>query len=590
MPLFSCIIPAYTVENYLEKCVQSIVNQQFKDVEILIIDDGSTDNTLAIAQNLAAQHSCIRVFHQDNAGQGAARNRGVLEAQGDFVWLIDADDWIEDGSLQYFASIVEAHNPDVIFGNMAFYEEEKGYSSCPLPGHLIGQTLSPKDMSPEDFWGLAGWSMHPFRLLAQRALLEQHNISFPSGLFYEDHPFGLRVLHAAQRMYVAPLPVYVYYQRPGSTVRMTNRRIFDFIPVRRQCLALLREWGWDTIFPQFFVSYLLPHAFYEHHVPMAFKKEFLEALKPELTDEALDCLTRQGDDFEKAKFLLLAVRHRAPWLYSLLIRFKKAMKAITAGRYIRQKLAACLKLPFRLVRTLRRRLQGAAVRPHLFACHPSVDLGNCAVHVRKTDRNAPYIYAEEGAILRGSYIFERGIGHVNIGWRGSVGGGCIIICSQAEGIRIGAQVMISWGCTLMDTNAHVLDAHARCNDEWYWNLSKKIGCPGLFKDWTGVKSAPIIIEDFAWIGCNSIILAGVTVGKGAIVGAGSVVSCSVPPYTIYAGNPAQFIKLAPRREGWRENDVQQALTFGAPQNVVDAIENAVKAAHKQGQPAAFAQP
>lgn len=577
MPLFSCIIPAYNVECYIEKCVTSLTNQSFSDIEIIIIDDGSTDNTMEIAYRLMAQHPCIKVFHQENSGQGAARNKGVAEASGEFVWFIDADDWVECDSLQYFASITEEYKPDVIWGNVAFYDEAVGYSSNPLPGHLSGRTLRPCDLPQEDLWDLAGWKMPPFRFLIQRKLLKTHNIAFPSGLFYEDHPFGLRVLHAAQRMYIAPLPTYVYYQRPGSTVRITNKRIFDFIPIRLQCLTILKEWGWDISFPQFYVSYLFPSSFYEHHVPDTFKKEFLEALKLERTEDTLRCLTHhQCDLVDNAKAFLWAVRYKAPWGYTLGARIKKALKPSMLRRYANKMIAAYFKLLFRFAKGLYKRLQGRAVQRHLLSCPSSVDIEECTIDVRVTDRNAPYIYADENAVLRGDYIFERGIGHLHIGWRTSIGGGCTIICSQSDGIKIGAQTMVSWGCTLMDTHAHRLEASLRCNDEWYWHLSEKAGCPGLFKDWTEVKSAPIVIEDRVWIGFKSIILGGVTVGEGAIVGAGSVVTKSVPPYTIYAGNPAHFIKLVPRFEGWNEKDLQRARAFGAPQEVIDAIENAIR--------------
>lgn len=135
------------------------------------------------------------------------------------------------------------------------------------------------------------------------------------------------------------------------------------------------------------------------------------------------------------------------------------------------------------------------------------------------------------------------------GRRSSVGGGSLIICSQEGGIEIGEQVLISWGCTIMDSNAHSLDAAERLNDGWYWQRSAQAGCLGLFKDWTGVRGGPVKIDTGAWVGCNSIILGNVHIGQGAIIGAGSVVTRSVPPFTVFAGNPARFIKLAPTARG-----------------------------------------
>lgn len=102
--------------------------------------------------------------------------------------------------------------------------------------------------------------------------------------------------------------------------------------------------------------------------------------------------------------------------------------------------------------------------------------------------------------------------------------------------------MFSWGCTVIDTDAHSLLSEQRTNDvvDWKRGLDEhKIGC---YKDWSNVNHAPIIIKNKAWIGFNSIILKGVTIGEGAIVGAGSVVTKDVPDFAVVAGNPAKIIK------------------------------------------------
>lgn len=102
--------------------------------------------------------------------------------------------------------------------------------------------------------------------------------------------------------------------------------------------------------------------------------------------------------------------------------------------------------------------------------------------------------------------------------------------------------MFSWGCTVIDNDAHSLNSFERINDVNDWKRGVDENKVGFYKNWEKVKSAPIKICDKAWIGFNSIILKGVTIGEGAIVGAGSVVTKDVLPYSIVAGNPAKFIK------------------------------------------------
>jgi acetyltransferase-like isoleucine patch superfamily enzyme len=142
------------------------------------------------------------------------------------------------------------------------------------------------------------------------------------------------------------------------------------------------------------------------------------------------------------------------------------------------------------------------------------------------------------SIIEGIIIFERDSAEVTIGERVFIGGGTHIIASKK--IEIGNDVLIAWGVTIIDHNSHALSFSKRKNDVLDWHERKK--------DWTHVKIAPVRISDKVWIGFNSIILKGIQIGEGAVIGAGSVVSKDVPPWTIVAGNPASVIREIPPEE------------------------------------------
>lgn len=572
MVKISCIIPAYNVEAYIERCLSSILNQRHANVEVIVVDDGSTDSTPDLLRKIAAADSRVAVFHQENARQGAARNLGLEHATGDYIWFIDADDWLEEGALLHIQRLVEAHSPDVIFTNISYFSDEKGYSAHLVPGDFAGETLCPDELDEKAFAILFSWQIPPYCLIASRHMIEANAIRFPAGLFYEDHPFGLRVLRAANHVYVDPLPVYTYYQRVGSTVYRQDDKIFDFIAIRKQCLELLCEFGWDKKFPSLFLSYLLPVSFYEVHVPDIFRKKFLQSLREDCGYFVPHFLQELPHIHGRSKHLLKAIQAGSPLIYEL----KELWHSHLAPKAWIRQCAALLrhchtrKKKFKKSGTWHNRMPLS--ESPLCCCHPSADMTQCHLDVRVTWKNAPYVYADEGAVIGGQLVFERGVGTMRFGRRSSVGGGSLIICSQEGGIEIGEQVLISWGCTIMDSNAHSLDAAERLNDEWYWQRSAQAGCLGLFKDWTGVRGGPVKIDTGAWVGCNSIILGNVHIGQGAIIGAGSVVTRSVPPFTVFAGNPARFIKLAPRREGWSGEDLHRAQEMKAPQSVLDAIQ------------------
>jgi acetyltransferase-like isoleucine patch superfamily enzyme len=138
--------------------------------------------------------------------------------------------------------------------------------------------------------------------------------------------------------------------------------------------------------------------------------------------------------------------------------------------------------------------------------------------------------------IDGSIAFEREDVSISIGDRVFISGSLI----AAHHIKIGDDVLIAWGVTLMDQDAHSISFSKRAKDAVDWRAGKK--------DWSHVKTAPIVISDKAWIGFNSIILKGVTIGEGAVVGAGSVVTKNVPAWTIAAGNPACIIREIPENE------------------------------------------
>lgn len=140
-----------------------------------------------------------------------------------------------------------------------------------------------------------------------------------------------------------------------------------------------------------------------------------------------------------------------------------------------------------------------------------------------------------------NFVFESDEGKITIGNNSYIGGGTTLI--SRSHISVGNNVTIAWGCTIYDHNSHSLDYRERQKDIQRQNNDYRNGRNFIYsKDWSVVKSKPIIIEDNVWIGFDSVILCGVTIGEGAIVGARSVVRENVEPWTVVAGNPAVVIK------------------------------------------------
>lgn len=164
-------------------------------------------------------------------------------------------------------------------------------------------------------------------------------------------------------------------------------------------------------------------------------------------------------------------------------------------------------------------------------------IGNVIINAEPEDAETRLNIGEDCAIDGSIMILH---GKVNIGDRVVINEGTRLVC--AAGITIGNDVMVSWGCNIVDSNMHSVHSTERLNDTKNARDAIENGTVGQSIDFSQIASAPIIIKDKAWIGFHSIILKGVTIGEGAIVGAGSVVTKDVPDYAVVAGNPARIVK------------------------------------------------
>ena len=169
----------------------------------------------------------------------------------------------------------------------------------------------------------------------------------------------------------------------------------------------------------------------------------------------------------------------------------------------------------------------------IFNAHDQLEL-------RRPAKNKIFLTIGRDCMIEGRFIFEKETGSISIGDRVFIGGGTTFMC--IEQIKIYDDVMFSWGCTIIDNNAHSIISDERKNDVVDWKKGIADNNIGAYKNWAVVKSAPITVKSKAWIGFNTILLKGVTIGEGAVIGAGSVVTKDVPDYAVVAGNPAKIVK------------------------------------------------
>ena len=122
--MVSIIVPIYQAENFIDKCIGSIIRQSYTNLEIILVDDGSTDNSLSICKSYAEQDNRIILMHTDNCGGAHARNVGLKHAKGDYIAFVDADDYLEQGFIKVLLHYIEKYNADI--AECGYYYVEKG--------------------------------------------------------------------------------------------------------------------------------------------------------------------------------------------------------------------------------------------------------------------------------------------------------------------------------------------------------------------------------------------------------------------------------------------------------------------------------
>ena len=220
MPFVSIVVPVYNIEKYLPTCIDSVINQSYKDFELLLINDGSTDNSRAICYQYASNHAFIRVIDQENSGLSAARNTGIRNAIGKYVYFIDGDDHINPETLESFVEISErVPNVDYIIGRMSFFVD--GTTEYIPDKWLVDpETVSGKD-GQDAFASIIEvhhYFMAGIRGMYRREYLMKNQLFFDEELRYsEDIDFSYHLYRTASSVASNPLPYYYYREgRPGS--------------------------------------------------------------------------------------------------------------------------------------------------------------------------------------------------------------------------------------------------------------------------------------------------------------------------------------------------------------------------------------
>lgn len=293
----SVIVPVYNAEEYIGATLDSIINQDFNSYEIIVVDDGSTDQSPEIiSEKLTKSTADYRIIRQDNAGVSSARNRGMQEATGEYLVFIDADDYVTGNHLS------ELYNGETDFSMVQFIKKENDKLSTP-------HRFSTESITCDEFIKKELRMEMPFnfwQLMYKASIIKENSIRFNPNLIYgEDIDFALRALLYGDEVAISNEATYYYIQHSQSAIKTSEYRRFEVIEIFENLAEFYRSQGRDDL-ARLIVTSRIPKAIFGNMNYFFYNDyDFDEVLSKMKEMDLLDKLSKfEGDNKFKSKIRL----------------------------------------------------------------------------------------------------------------------------------------------------------------------------------------------------------------------------------------------------------------------------------------------
>ena len=267
-PKVSVIIPIYNVEAYLTECLNSIVNQTFDDIEIILVDDGSTDLSSNIMKEFAQKDSRIIIHSQTNKGVSAARNSGISLASGEYILFVDSDDSILENSIETIYKQATETNADIVIGNVLYcFQDGRQLIVFPRTQEL-NNIIIPGDICFMKFMEINAYPPLTCLYFIKREFIIKNELYFKKNVIHEDELWCVQALFNARRVSLIDFYYYFYRQREGSIMNADNNlfRINSILKVVHELDKFAQEFYKKKYISKESIGYIYLRIFVIYHV------------------------------------------------------------------------------------------------------------------------------------------------------------------------------------------------------------------------------------------------------------------------------------------------------------------------------------
>lgn len=508
MVKLSIIVPVFNIERYLEDCLESILNQTFSDFELILVDDGSKDKSGLICDNYALKDNRIIVFHNSNNGVSFSRNFGIENAKGEWITFIDSDDWVDQ---DYISNMFSGGSNFDLYctGHQMQAENGKWIIYTPKKSIYIKDDL----ISFYNDHLSSGIIRGPWCKLLKRSTIIDHNIRFDLRLsFGEDTIFTLDYLKFVNNIFVSDLPQYHRRWTPGSLAKKVN---------------LI---GWNN-FVDAYKPYVLEIIKDKNNGVENIKKDYADRILTVLMLTIKDEIAGRKISKQDAAQILEKPFKRIKnfsYTYSNLVRGRQEKYIVNCMENAENEFLFSKKLGLYFYLKRSKTIFNLRKKEFEYYWINNLILPFPSRLLRKT-----ILKKKLGAVGVDSNFLR--FVEIRDPFRIFIGNNCVInqhvlLDGRGGNLIIGNNVDIA-------------------QDSVIWTLGHDPN-----DDYHRAIGADVTIGDYAWIGHRVIIMPGVTIGKGSVIGANSVVTKSIPPMSIAAGSPAKVI-------GTRKSGLKYQLNY-----------------------------
>jgi len=320
-PKISLILPVYNEEKYIKRAIESVLAQSFDDFELIVVNDGSSDNSLNIINTF--EDDRIKILNQSNQGPGASRNNAMKIARGDYLMFLDGDDFFCRDAMKTAYREITSKNCDISIFQIIKYDGDKysqnsWFNLDNFPQDFENRVFSPHEC--KDF--LFDISVSACQKIFKREFLTRINAGFPEGIFFEDMPFFFYTFLKSERVSIIKKHLYVRRKHEGSITESVDSKFLDTVPAGQILMNIFIENGWYDVYlfdllafkingPRYALMgieekykeslYLLIKKDYESIKSTGYYEDYLENLGPVKRKFFLDIL--KSDSYQEFKIL-----------------------------------------------------------------------------------------------------------------------------------------------------------------------------------------------------------------------------------------------------------------------------------------------